>query len=123
VAESVDMDSETLTATLGSVAKWRAIANGTAYNHGSQDCPLCHRFNKWHLRTGRDCDGCPVKAATGLDGCHGTPLTDFEEAEEGSEEAADAAQRELDFLILLLPEGVSPDLTPPEAPCPSPAPP
>lgn len=41
----------------------------------ANDCDLCNKFRKLHeLNGGHFCDGCPVKAKTGLDSCLGTPF-------------------------------------------------
>ena len=109
------MDAETLKALKGSIVKWQAIVEGTGVDRGPDNCPLCQKFNKFHLgevgpATLNMCDGCPVATRTGVHGCRETPYVTFEEHEDdGNEEGMeDAAKRELAFLISLLPEGETP---------------
>lgn len=107
----MNMDAVTLTALRGSIAKWRAIVDGTGGDDGSDNCPLCLVFPL-------SCRGCPVMKKTGRPGCQATPYLSFAElfyaaddewphfAETTKQKAA--AQAELDFLISLLPEGETP---------------
>lgn len=116
------MEPATLAALRGSIAKWRAIVDGTGADHGTSNCPLCQMFydsdeydDEGNLR---DCIGCPVYDHTGEDNCCGTPFARWamlvrdQSVETGRYAqdvvARDAAQAELDFLISLLPDGEAP---------------
>lgn len=50
-----------------SIAKWRMVEAGLGYDRGRRNCALCQLFRD------QDCSGCPVKDATGIDGCQNTP--------------------------------------------------
>jgi hypothetical protein len=96
------MDSRTLEALKGSIAKWRAIVAGTGEESGIYDCPLCALF---HPRRAPEptppapCAGCPVMERTGQAYCAGSP---YDRWDEGDDDAA-VAKEELDFLCSLLP--------------------
>ena len=106
------MTAETLEALRGSIAKWRAIVAGTDSDRGPDNCALCQRFDR--------CDGCPVAEAADDDGCSNTPFEDdwfpplqTTQGEDGgywavTDQQKAAAQKELDFLISLLPPGETP---------------
>ena len=98
------MDAATLAALRGSIAKWRAIADGTGTDQGPKNCPLCQVFLK------NDCEGCPVSARTGATGCSDTPYDYYTQAADDHDDPlmADAAEAELAFLVSLLPEGEAP---------------
>ena len=55
------MDTKTLTALKGSIAKWEAIVAGTGEDRGTENCPLCAAF--YHHP--KHCEGCPVERSTG----------------------------------------------------------
>lgn len=97
------MDARTLEALKGSIKKWEGIALELKENHGTHDCPLCQLFH------GGRCEGCPVKERTGLDCCDGTPYWDYvryaDEYGTVSGYALAIADKELEFLRSLLPEG------------------
>ncbi len=93
------MNSETLEALKGSIAKWEAIVAGTGFDNGADNCPLCGLFNNADDPE-TDCDGCPVAEKSGHKYCGGTPYTKF--VPWGG---IKAAQEELDFLRSLLPAG------------------
>lgn len=102
------MDSKTLKALKGSIAKWEAIVAGTGVDKGPSNCPLCLAF--WDNSMGEvSCLGCPVRDATGEDGCVGTPYEKWEDLTECKDQKADtpelkkAARAELRFLKSLLP--------------------
>jgi hypothetical protein len=101
--EKASMSPETLEALKGSIEKWEKIVAGTGADYGPNNCPLCKMFRKsrgeWWDMT---CDGCPVKAHTGKDGCEDTPYDSFEGSYKDDEEAA--ARAELEFLRSLLPK-------------------
>ncbi len=63
------MDAATLEALEGSIAKWRAVADGTGVDDGTENCPLCVRF----YGKGKLCAGCPVREKTGEPYCDDTP--------------------------------------------------
>jgi hypothetical protein len=104
------MTPKTLKALRGSIAKWRAIVDGTGTDRGPANCPLCQMFLVRRDLTSQNCDGCPVYQETGLTGCEKTPYDNYIFAEEGRDEPAmaDAAADELAFLISLLPDGEQP---------------
>lgn len=94
------------------IRKWELIVAGVGEDRATGDCPLCQTF----LRGGdRNCNGCPVRKATGLSGCAGTPYEAFaaldeQEAKEvheagyaDTDELRALARAELDFLRSLLP--------------------
>lgn len=109
------MDEKTLTALRGSIAKWRAIVDGTGTDDGPRNCPLCKMFllGRDGMIFSRDsdrCKGCPIPEKTGHISCDDTPYWPYVEAEENGAEDSELrklAQAELDFLISLLPEGES----------------
>lgn len=119
---STPMKAATLAALRGSIAKWRAIVEGTGADHGTSNCSLCQMFfDNDELDEEGDiayCVGCPVYDHTGEDNCRATPfeswaglvrdqnIIDGRYARDPI--ARDAAQAELDFLISLLPEGEAP---------------
>lgn len=90
------MDKITLHALRGSIAKWRAIVDGSGRDEGRSNCPLCALF--WQY----ECRGCPVFQATGKEYCHETPYSTY--ATSVPTLRARAAQEEVDFLQSLLPE-------------------
>jgi hypothetical protein len=105
------MDSETLEALKGSIAKWKAIVAGIGSDAGLYDCPLCALFHprrRPEATSGAPCDGCPVKQHTGKSYCEGSPYDHWDEGDDDEEVVAKA---ELDFLISLLPAD-EPSLTP-----------
>lgn len=65
------MDARAAEALEGSIAKWRAIAEGTGVDNACLNCPLCNMFlmNPDKLY----CGGCPVMLRTGRSGCSATP--------------------------------------------------
>ena len=68
------MNKRTLKALEGSIKKWEKIVDGTGYDRGGENCPLCKLF----LHSGTfDCGGCPVYQKTRKMGCDGTPYLDF----------------------------------------------
>ena len=109
------MDAETLEALKGSIAKWEAIVAGTGVDDGTDNCPLCQRFN--HDNMVKDhCVGCPASKATGQAWCLGSPFAAWTQhqnrvhgsytrhkAKLGCPECARSATAELDFLKSLLP--------------------
>lgn len=102
------MIPDTLQALRGSIAKWRAIVDGTGKDEGVDNCPLCKLF---HSDEGCD-DRCPVKQRTSQDFCFGSPYVDLWVTDDWDPgEMADtpikidAAESMLGFLISLLPEG------------------
>jgi hypothetical protein len=102
------MNAKTLKALRGSIAKWEAIVASEGSDHGIDNCPLCQMFRivigfkTISFKT--NCDGCPVKARTGHDGCRGTPYDEWDSGVADTPELVALAQAELDFLKSLLPE-------------------
>ena len=115
------MDADTLAALRASIAKWRAnviAGRPQAARIQASDCPLCKIYLRGDLRPPGYCTECPVRQRTGHDGCEQTPwmearraLTDWINlnCDYAREDWRRAAQREVDFLISLLPPGVSPE--------------
>jgi hypothetical protein len=95
------MTPDTLKALRGSIAKWRAIVDGTGTDRGPQNCPLCQMFIK------QDCEGCPVNEKTGKQDCHEIPYDVYVDNDE-QDIIDQAAADELAFLISLLPDGEQP---------------
>jgi len=50
---------------------------------GVDSCALCHKYN---FAISNKCEGCPVKARTGLPYCQGTPFVDCFDAWNDSDE-------------------------------------
>lgn len=98
------MSATTLRALRGSIRKWQSIVDGTGPDNGSNNCPLCQRY----LAT--ECKSCPVALRVGNTNCRGTPYSAWLRVKYGddSRKRKRRAKAELDFLISLLPEGVSP---------------
>jgi hypothetical protein len=106
------MDRFTLFALVGSLRKWHKLVLGeTKTEGGSNDCPLCHMYNKAFLGTGSDCAGCPVREHSKEDFCKGTPygkaIAQIVLRESGLPYQPDLIQAELDFLFSLLPQDQS----------------
>jgi hypothetical protein len=102
----------------GSIEKWEKILKGKALDLGTKNCTLCqHYFNPLNYRF--YCEGCPVRMVTGLDGCHGSPYTEYTNLvltlkglQDGKykmmgrktpQALRDAVQKEIDFLKGLRP--------------------
>jgi hypothetical protein len=109
------MDAKTLEALRGSIAKWKAIVDGTGKDYGGDNCPLCRLFyDGREYDESLECEGCPVREHSGDQYCWGTPYEKWSELTKNSRGRANtpekkaAAQAELDFLISLLPEGQKP---------------
>jgi hypothetical protein len=99
------MDTRTLEALKGSIAKWEAIVAGTGKDEGTENCPLCQAFNgNGEDETRHMCEGCPVREKTRHIGCVGTP---YDEYWEDRKDAPKVARRELDFLRSLMPAEVA----------------
>lgn len=99
------MKAKTLEALRGSIAKWKAIADGTGSDMGGKNCPLCVMFAKT-----KECRGCPVFEHTGRIGCLGSPWNDWMELhttdypwKATGPNKKKAARAELKFLRSLLP--------------------
>lgn len=112
----MSMDAKTLTALRGSIAKWRAIVDGTGEDHGADNCPLCEAFFDGPDDDDPICVGCPVAEAR-RPNCAQTPYWNWRELfsvesrwplRAGTIKQKVAAKAELDFLISLLPEGEAP---------------
>lgn len=103
------MNTDTLKALKGSIAKWERIVAALDSDRGVYNCPLCTLFHP--MMGGAGCKrGCPVAAATGQENCCGTPYEEYCELREESDcwnedELERLAQAELEFLIGLLPAG------------------
>lgn len=107
------MDDRTLSALKASIAHWEEVAEATHPANmyiGPSACALCTAFPS--------CVGCPVFAVTWEKRCKKTPYYEVVEARERwhtmgfivarqklREDFRAAAQKELDFLRSLLPDG------------------
>lgn len=108
------MDTRTLRALRGSIAKWEGIVRGKLLDRGTENCPLCKLFNSSiHCA----CPGCPVASASSSPSCYGTPYirwvghhrkdhpgNRYWRVFPGCTECKRLAQAEMDFLKGLLPE-------------------
>ena len=117
------MDDRTLTALKESIAHWeRNVAAETISEAsiGPDECALCHLFNNTDIPVDKDCIGCPVRDKTKRRYCERSPYLRANDSFRAWERSPDcpraqatwhqAAQRELDFLIgLLPPEHVEPE--------------
>ena len=68
------MDQDTRDALESSIAKWKAIVDGTGSDLGTENCALCARF--YGEDKGLPCNrclGCPVLEKTGMHDCIHTP--------------------------------------------------
>lgn len=102
------MNQATLTALRGSIRKWEKIVDGSGADKGSKNCPLCQLYN-----TGSsECEGCPVRDATGLPFCIGSPYVEnwalpsrgsWPPVYANTPALKVAARKELKFLQSLLP--------------------
>jgi len=111
------MNKEVIKAIEGSIAKWDLIAQGIGINQGGYNCPLCKMFSDLNYENLGVCDNCPVYLKTGFIQCFRTPYYDFVDATWGPFDTrtlpemenevgpvCDACEREIEFLIGLLPE-------------------
>lgn len=120
------MDPIALAALRASIAHWRQVVADGATPIGIAHCALCHEFHSWASNANYQrmeagviaprCGSCPIVQRHGpaFAVCNNTPytaysdlLTDGPDFDETARVAA--AQAELDFLLALLPDGVSPD--------------
>jgi len=116
------MDKETLEALEKSIEKWEKIVAEKGKDLGSLNCALCGLF----ITKDRKCVGCPVYMNTGQRLCRETPYIDWLKHHAYRHfnvllgncplmltpcvvecpECKELAQRELEFLKSLLPEGM-----------------
>lgn len=103
------MDKRTETALRASIAHWEGVVRDPVNaDIGPKACALC-QMSSW-TATGNietRCNGCPVKAHTGMNGCHDTPYSVFEDAYDAGEDELELrrlATLELEFLKSLLPK-------------------
>lgn len=107
------MNPETLTALKESIAHWKRMRDNPDCGEtpGWTDCAFCSLFahgpekKKW-------CEDCPIREATDLPACGGTPYCKAESAFRRLQDGVgtlqdwqEAAQAEIDFLEGLLPKG------------------
>jgi len=109
-----DKQKRVIAALEGSVQKWYGVLYLDGEENGPDDCTCCVEF--FNSST---CDGCPIKAATGISQCGATPYREWRrvcdkysvydshklaEFSEGSQrnEARCAALAEYEFLVRLL---------------------
>lgn len=103
-----------------SIGKWRRVATGEGDERGVRNCALC----KLHfLRADplRSCRKCPVYQRTDLQFCGGSPFEDWVALHDTrnlrenaggdgyfavTKKAKEIAQREVEFLTSLLPDGM-----------------
>lgn len=108
------MDERTLKALKKSIAHWEenvAAETPDDASTAADDCALCAEFNSGHTD---QCNGCPVRNATGYRCCVGTPymaahtaLSAWRQEPQNAELQAEwrtAAQAQFDFLKSLLPK-------------------
>jgi hypothetical protein len=62
------MNAETRKALKGSIRKWEGIVAGTRLDEGTQNCPLC-----WKFQDVTSCPGCPVAERSDKPHCMDTP--------------------------------------------------
>ena len=105
------MDSKILDALKGSIKKWEKIVDGTGYDDGAENCPLCHLFLRPWSNVEQDCIGCPVMAKSGSKYCNNTPYRQWQKHQlqagpfvASCRTCSAIARAELDFLKSLLPE-------------------
>jgi len=110
------MNRKTIKALKGSIAKWKRVVKVPDTQFDSpHDCPLCGLFNNDLLM----CDGCPVRGATGLLYCGGSPFFGLVRhtgssdhilgiRKKGCRECIRLAKIELAFLASLLPKKETP---------------
>lgn len=117
------MDDRTLTALKESIAHWTANVAAETWKEastGAFDCALCKIFNNGPILERKECIGCPVRQKTGRRYCERTPYyradaslnvwSNNPDSQSAKATWRLAAQRELDFLIgLLPPEHVEPE--------------
>jgi hypothetical protein len=109
MTNEMTMDAATLKALRGSIVKWQLIVDGTGIDKGPDNCPLCQMFNNMvNPKAQAACRGCPVREATGVARCEGTPYEQYSDLDQDldDKERAEAAVEELEFLKSLLPENV-----------------
>ena len=109
------MNGITLKALEGAIIKWDCICQGLWMDKGNRNCPLCKCFCINDV-----CYGCPVREYTGRGFCKYTPYDiwskhthtcrsfgyrTLDELDRCAPGAADPAEKELIFLLRLLPEG------------------
>jgi hypothetical protein len=115
------MDAETEIALRKSIAHWKQNAQAKTPEDASvtaKACALCVKF--WY--DGSSCNGCPVLDKTGFTHCEGSPYFEASKAfrkweampadeyseadmDDAREEFRKCAEKEVDFLISLLPGG------------------
>ena len=107
------MDKTTSDALHKSIIKWTKISKGTGVDKFWENCALCKEFALDRTL----CYGCPVYARTGYKGCKGTPWYVWRDHHwgvhnnyscklkkvKGCTECDRLAQKELKFLVSLLP--------------------
>lgn len=104
------MDDETREALEKSIKHWEenveAAEDGEEISIDIYACALCVRF--FHRL---NCQGCPIKEATGQRVCKGTPYEDAVEAVEDNDYEAvlTASRAELEFLKSLRPTETQPE--------------
>lgn len=105
------MNKDTLEALRGSIKKWESIVKSTdAEDLSGGNCPLCRKFSS------SECIGCPVEVDTGAEDCAYTPYSEWIDHFDlvhdivgvrhrfsDCKECLRLAQKELDYLIALLP--------------------
>jgi hypothetical protein len=99
------MNAKTRAALLGSIKKWRGVADGKVPDLGMDNCPLCQLFIR------NQCRDCPVSESTGVWMCKRTPYGEWSIDGPGQGHYAETkrdrklALAELKFLKSLLPKG------------------
>lgn len=113
------MDKLNLQALKDSISKWEKntrVRKPENIKYEDADCPLCQAANTRNKSSsGPSCVGCPVMVRTGSPNCDGTPYYRARSAAHGwmdrpsslvaKHDFMVAAQAEVDYLKVLLPEG------------------
>lgn len=106
---SVEAKALTIAALESSIRKWERIAGGSNESIFGNNCALCDMFYH-HEENDESCGGCPMRAATGLPQCEGSPWGGVRDLQYIRPDTLFqiAAQKELDFLKSLRPKPESP---------------
>jgi len=98
------MTPQALAALKESIEHWkRVVASPLTEKLGPENCALCKLFLLNKNGFLHSCRGCPIYASTGQQFCNGTPYDTYAVVDMRDPESVIFAQRELDFLISLLP--------------------
>jgi hypothetical protein len=107
------MNRQTYDALIATMDVWRWNATAPLERDLSdakiwyEDLPLCRKFIVFRREDDLDCDGCPVKAATGFPHCVDTPFDDANACHTAMHRPGfrEAARKKVEFLAALVPAG------------------